>query len=60
MNQIRKFGKYSNEMLLFNKLCLLTPCYYYNVIIQLTPHWGFSVTDYIMYYAYLCYLLSIT
>ena len=53
MNQIRKFGKYSNEMLLFNKLCLLTPCYYYNVIIQLTPHWGFSVTDYIKYYAYL-------
>jgi hypothetical protein len=25
------------------------------IIIQLTPHWGFSVTDYIKYYAYLCY-----
>ena len=22
------------------------------IIIQLTPHWGFSVTDYIKYYAY--------
>jgi hypothetical protein len=29
------------------------------IIIQLTPHWGFSVTDYIKYYAYLCYLLSL-
>jgi hypothetical protein len=23
------------------------------IIIQLTPHWGFSVTDYIKYYDYL-------
>ena len=23
------------------------------IIIQLTPHWDFSVTDYIKYYAYL-------
>jgi hypothetical protein len=22
------------------------------IIIQLTPHWGFSVTDYIKYYDY--------
>jgi hypothetical protein len=29
------------------------------MIIQLTPHWDFSVTDYIKYYAYLCYLLSL-
>ena len=28
-------------------------------ISMLTPHWGFSVTDYIKYYAYLCYLLSL-
>jgi hypothetical protein len=28
------------------------------IIIQLTPYWGFSVTDYIKYYAYLCYLLA--
>jgi hypothetical protein len=25
------------------------------IIIQLTPHLGFSVTDYIKYYVYLCY-----
>ena len=25
----------------------------------LTPHWDFSVTDYIKYYAYLCHLLSL-
>jgi hypothetical protein len=32
----------------------------YYIIIQLTPHWGFSVTDYIKYYDYLiCYLLSL-
>jgi hypothetical protein len=30
-----------------------------NIIIQLTPHWGFSVTDYNKYYAYLCYWLFI-
>jgi hypothetical protein len=29
------------------------------MIIQLTPHRGFSVTDYIKYYAYLYYLLSL-
>jgi hypothetical protein len=29
------------------------------MIIQLTPHPGFPVTDYIKYYAYLCYLLSL-
>jgi hypothetical protein len=28
-------------------------------IIQLTLHRGFSVTDYIKYYAYFCYLLSL-
>jgi hypothetical protein len=28
------------------------------ILIQLTGDWGFSVTDYIKYYAYLCYLLS--
>jgi hypothetical protein len=27
------------------------------MLIQLTPHWGSSVTDYIKYYAYLYYLL---
>ena len=32
---------------------------HYYIIIQLTPHWGFSVTDYIEYYAHLCYLLSL-
>jgi hypothetical protein len=26
------------------------------IIIQLTHHRGFSVTDYIKYYAYLCYV----
>jgi hypothetical protein len=26
------------------------------IIIQLTSHWGFSVTDDIKYYDYLCYL----
>jgi hypothetical protein len=31
--------------------------YYYTLLFssQLTPHWGFSVTDYIKYYAYLQY-----
>jgi hypothetical protein len=29
------------------------------MIIQLTPHRGFSVTDCIKYYAYLYYLLSL-
>jgi hypothetical protein len=29
------------------------------MIIQLTPHRGFSVTNYIKYYAYLYYLLSL-
>jgi hypothetical protein len=29
------------------------------MIIQLTPHRGFSVTDYIKYYDYLYYLLSL-
>ena len=31
----------------------------YYIIIQLTPRWGFSVTDYIKYYAYSCYWLYI-
>ena len=26
------------------------------IIIQLTPHWGFSVTDYIKYYGMLTYV----
>jgi hypothetical protein len=26
------------------------------IIIQLTPHWDFSVTDYIKYYAHVTYL----
>jgi hypothetical protein len=25
------------------------------IIIQLTPHWGFSVTDYMTYYAHVTY-----
>ena len=29
------------------------------MIIQLTPHRGFSLTDYIKYYDYLYYLLSL-
>ena len=29
------------------------------MIIQLTPHQGFSVADYIKYYAYLYYLLNL-
>jgi hypothetical protein len=28
------------------------------IIIQLIPSWGFSVTDYNKYYAYLCKLLT--
>jgi hypothetical protein len=31
----------------------------HDIIIQLTPHWGLSVTNYIKYYAYLCYLFSL-
>ena len=36
--------------------CLWISLHY--IIIQLTPHWGFPVTDYIKYHDYLCYLLS--
>jgi hypothetical protein len=36
----------------------INPAMHY-IIIQLTPHWGFSVTDYIKHYAYLSYLLFI-
>jgi hypothetical protein len=32
---------------------------YYYIIIELNPHWGFLVTDYIKYYAYLFYLAYI-
>jgi hypothetical protein len=41
----------------FNQL--QTYNWYCYIIIQLTPHWGFSVTDYIKYYDYLCYLLRL-
>jgi hypothetical protein len=37
--------------------CLGTRLHY--IIIQLTPHWGFSVTDYMKYYDYLYYLLNL-
>ena len=31
-------------------------CYITYIIIQLTPHWDFSVTDYIKYFAHVTYL----
>jgi hypothetical protein len=36
--------------------CFTLPITLHYIIIQPTPHWGSSVTDYIKYYDYLCYL----
>jgi hypothetical protein len=42
--------------------CVVHVSYYITLhyyIIQLTPRWVFSVTDYINHYDFLCYLLSL-
>jgi hypothetical protein len=30
----------------------------HDIIIQLTPHWGFSMTDYSITLTYVCYILN--
>jgi hypothetical protein len=53
------FSQHSPSALSHHKRTRLVFYFLINIIIQLTPHWGFSVTDDIKYYTYLAMLLTV-
>jgi hypothetical protein len=44
--------RFRRFVFLKHKVCIIKAVRFVMFIIQLTPHWGFSVTDYIKYCGY--------